>query len=131
MLAPGVAHGSPRGRALLAGLGDADRHHRLHPPPIVWQRSLFAIYGINIEAVTVVVTAFMVGLGGGSLAGGAVSRDPGRPALALFGAVELAIGAFGVGSLRLFRRVGRARSLFPSRPRRRSSSEIRRAPAMV
>jgi len=25
---------------------------------IVWQRSLFAIYGINVEAVTVVVTAF-------------------------------------------------------------------------
>ncbi len=77
---------------------------------IVWQRSLFAIYGINIEAVTVVVTAFMVGLGVGSLAGGAVSRDPGRPALALFGVVELAIGAFGVGSLRLFRWVG-ARTL--------------------
>ncbi|HTB57691.1 MAG TPA: fused MFS/spermidine synthase [Polyangia bacterium] len=73
---------------------------------IVWQRSLFAIYGINIEAVTVVVTAFMVGLGVGSLVGGAVSKDPRRPALALFGAVELAIGAFGVGSLRLFRWVG-------------------------
>ena len=77
---------------------------------IVWQRSLFAIYGINIEAVTVVVTAFMVGLGVGSLVGGAVSRDPRRPALALFGGVELAIGAFGVGSLRLFRWVG-ARTL--------------------
>lgn len=77
---------------------------------IVWQRSLFAIYGINIEAVTVVVTAFMVGLGVGSLAGGAVSKDPRRPALALFGAVELAIGFFGVGSLRLFRWAG-ARTL--------------------
>jgi spermidine synthase len=73
---------------------------------IVWQRSLFAIYGINIEAVTVVVTGFMVGLGVGSLVGGAVSKDPRRPALALFGAVELCIGAFGVGSLRLFRWVG-------------------------
>ena len=77
---------------------------------IVWQRSLFAIYGINIEAVTVVVTAFMVGLGVGSLAGGALSKDPSRPALALFGAVELAIGLFGVGSLRLFRWAG-ARTL--------------------
>jgi spermidine synthase len=73
---------------------------------IVWQRSLFAIYGINIEAVTVVVTGFMVGLGVGSLVGGAVSKDPRRPALALFGGVELAIGAFGVASLRLFRWVG-------------------------
>ena len=29
---------------------------------IVWQRALFAIYGINIESVTVVVSAFMLGL---------------------------------------------------------------------
>ena len=33
---------------------------------IVWQRSLFAIYGVNIESVTIVVTAFMLGLGLGS-----------------------------------------------------------------
>src|SRR5438552_269739 len=34
---------------------------------IVWQRSLFVIYGINIESVTIVVSAFMLGLGLGSL----------------------------------------------------------------
>lgn len=73
---------------------------------IVWQRSLFAIYGINVEAVTVVVTAFMVGLGVGSLAGGAVSKDPRRPALALFGVVETAIGVFGLCSLALLRWIG-------------------------
>ena len=28
---------------------------------IVWQRALFAIYGINIESVTIVVSAFMLG----------------------------------------------------------------------
>jgi predicted membrane-bound spermidine synthase len=77
---------------------------------VVWQRSLFAIYGINVEAVTVVVTAFMVGLGFGSLAGGALSKSPRVPALALFGVVELAIGAFGLGSLPLYRWVG-ARTL--------------------
>jgi hypothetical protein len=27
---------------------------------IVWQRPLFAIYGVNIESVTVVVSAFML-----------------------------------------------------------------------
>jgi spermidine synthase len=73
---------------------------------VVWQRSLFAIYGINIESVTVVVTAFMLGLGFGSLAGGAVSKDPRRPALLLFGLVELSIGAFGLISLDLFHWVG-------------------------
>lgn len=77
---------------------------------IVWQRALFAIYGINIEAVTVVVTAFMVGLGVGSLAGGALSRHPRWPALVLFAGIELGIGAFGLGSLPLFRWVG-ARTL--------------------
>ena len=73
---------------------------------VVWQRSLFAIYGINIESVTVVVTAFMLGLGFGSFAGGAVSKSPERPALLLFSLVELSIGAFGLVSLPLFHAVG-------------------------
>ena len=73
---------------------------------VIWQRSLFAIYGINIESVTVVVTAFMLGLGLGSLVGGAVSKDPRRPALLLFALVELSIGAFGLASLPLFHWVG-------------------------
>src|SRR5437588_7600972 len=37
---------------------------------IVWQRALFSLYGINIQSVTIVVSAFMLGLGLGSLAGG-------------------------------------------------------------
>jgi spermidine synthase len=41
---------------------------------IVWQRALFSIYGVNIESVTTVVTAFMLGLGFGSLGGGFVSK---------------------------------------------------------
>jgi predicted membrane-bound spermidine synthase len=73
---------------------------------IVWQRSLYAIYGINIESVTMVVTAFMLGLGVGSVAGGAVSKDPKRPALLLFSMVELGIGLFGFVSLRVFHAVG-------------------------
>lgn len=73
---------------------------------VVWQRSLFAIFGINIESVTVIVTAFMLGLGLGSLVGGIVSKDPKRPALLLFGLVELGIGIFGLVSLPLFHAVG-------------------------
>jgi predicted membrane-bound spermidine synthase len=73
---------------------------------VVWQRALYAIYGINVESVTVIVTAFMLGLGVGSLAGGAVSKNPRRPALLLFALVELGIGAFGALSLALFRAVG-------------------------
>jgi len=73
---------------------------------IVWQRALFTIYGINIESVTVVVTAFMIGLGAGSLAGGAVSKDARRPVLLFFALAEIGIGLFGFSSLSLFHRVG-------------------------
>ncbi|MBS2017526.1 MAG: hypothetical protein JST00_31885 [Deltaproteobacteria bacterium] len=74
---------------------------------IVWQRALYAIYGINIESVTMVVTAFMLGLGLGSLAGGVVSKDPKRPVLLMFSGVELGIGLFGIVSLGVFHAVGK------------------------
>lgn len=73
---------------------------------VVWQRALFVIYGVNIESVTVIVTAFMLGLGVGSLLGGALSKDPKRPALLLFSWVELTIGLYGFASLAIFRWVG-------------------------
>jgi spermidine synthase len=69
---------------------------------IVWQRALFAIYGVNIESVTVIVTVFMLGLGFGSLAGGRLSKVPGLRVLIAFGAIEIGIGLFGAVSLSLF-----------------------------
>jgi len=69
---------------------------------IVWERALFTLYGVNIESVTMVVTAFMVGLGFGSLAGGVVSRYHRWPQLRIFGLIELLIGLYGVFSLNLF-----------------------------
>ncbi|HEY8073433.1 MAG TPA: hypothetical protein VIF62_04975 [Labilithrix sp.] len=75
---------------------------------IVWQRALYSIYGINIESVTMIVTAFMLGLGLGSLAGGVVSKDPKRPVLLMFALVELGIGLFGAVSLRVFHVIGEA-----------------------
>jgi predicted membrane-bound spermidine synthase len=75
---------------------------------VVWQRALFAIFGINVESVTVVVTAFMLGLGLGSLAGGALSKRDRWPALLVFAALELGIGLFGFFSLPIFAAVGRA-----------------------
>jgi spermidine synthase len=55
----------------------------------------------------VVVTGFLLGLGLGSLVGGYLSRIPGIPLLALFGAAELSTAAYGLFSLRLFHEVGR------------------------
>jgi hypothetical protein len=68
---------------------------------LVWQRALFRIFGVHVESVTVVVTAFMVGLGLGSLLGGRLSRRR-LPLLPLLAAIEALTAAFGVVSLRVF-----------------------------
>jgi hypothetical protein len=75
---------------------------------IVWQRALFTIFGSNVESVSLVVTAFMLGLGLGSLVGGFVSRLPRLPLVLAFGVVEIGIGVFGLVSLDLFAYVGAA-----------------------
>src|SRR3954470_952654 len=66
---------------------------------LTWQRALFRIFGVNIESVTIVVTAFMLGLGLGSLAGGWLSKRRAIPLLPLLAAIELTTGAFGLVSL--------------------------------
>jgi spermidine synthase len=73
---------------------------------IVWQRALFAIYGLNIQSVTIVVSGFMLGLGLGSLAGGALSSSRRLSPVMLFAIAELLTGIFGAVSLRLFHRIG-------------------------
>ena len=73
---------------------------------LTWQRELFRIFGVNIESVTIVVTAFMLGLGLGSLAGGWLSKRRNIPLLPLFAALELMTAAFGIVSLSIFDRVG-------------------------
>ena len=73
---------------------------------IVWQRALFAIYGLNIQSVTIVVSGFMLGLGLGSLAGGALSSSRRLAPVMLFAIAELLTGIFGAVSLRLFHRIG-------------------------
>ena len=70
---------------------------------IVWQRALFALYGISIESVTIVVSAFMLGLGLGSLGGGVLSRSKRFKPVALFAVAELGIAVFAVTSLSMFK----------------------------
>src|ERR1700674_836597 len=69
---------------------------------VVWQRALFAIYGVNAQSVAVVVTAFMLGLGLGSLAGGRLSARFPRHGILIFGLAELGVAVFGLCSLSLF-----------------------------
>jgi predicted membrane-bound spermidine synthase len=74
---------------------------------VAWERVLYAIFGINIESVTIVVTAFLLGLGLGSLYGGSVSTRGAHECLRRFGILELAIGAFGACSIAFYHAVGR------------------------
>lgn len=73
---------------------------------LVWQRALFRIFGVNIESVTIVVTAFMLGLGFGGLAGGWLSKRQRMPLLLLLAAIEALTGIFGLFSLSMFEQVG-------------------------
>lgn len=69
---------------------------------IVWQRVLFSIYGVNSQSVAVVVSAFMIGLGLGSLLGGALSTRFPQRSIQMFGLAELGIAVFGLSSLKIF-----------------------------
>ena len=70
---------------------------------VVWQRVLSLHAGIDLLAATTVVTAFMAGLGLGSLAGGAIADRLGpRRSLLAFALSNTAIGAFAWISLWLF-----------------------------
>ncbi|HEX5385068.1 MAG TPA: hypothetical protein VFW66_00025 [Gemmatimonadales bacterium] len=74
---------------------------------VVWERTLFAVIGINVEAVALIVTLFILGLGLGSLAGGYASRVTTRSLIGWFAAIELGTGLYGLASLPLFHLVGR------------------------
>ncbi len=70
---------------------------------VIWQRILAIFSGADVFSVTIIVAAFMAGLGLGSLAGGQIAdRVTARTSLMLFGFAELAIAAFGYFSARLY-----------------------------
>lgn len=70
---------------------------------VVWQRVLSLHAGIDLLAATTVVTAFMAGLGLGSLAGGALADRLGaQRSLLAFAASNAGIGVFAWSSLWLF-----------------------------
>jgi MFS family permease len=73
---------------------------------VVWQRLLFTVVGVDIESVTIVVSTFMLGLGGGALLGGWLADAWPRRILWLFCGAEAAIGAFGLASTDLILGLG-------------------------
>jgi spermidine synthase len=80
---------------------------------LTWQWALSGIFGGSIEAVTILVAAFMVGLGLGSLAGGWLSKRRDIPLLPLLAAIELVSGACGLASLQIFNSAGALTSALP------------------
>ncbi len=70
---------------------------------VIWQRMLAIFSGADVYSATIIVSAFMAGLGIGSLAGGHVAdRISERTSLVLFGIAELAVAAFGILSTPLY-----------------------------
>ena len=70
---------------------------------VVWQRMLVLPIGADVYSTTVIVGAFMAGLGCGSLAGGHLAdRLTRRQSIAMFFAAETAVGVFGAASRLLF-----------------------------
>lgn len=73
---------------------------------LVWQRCLFTVYGSNWESITVIVTAFLLGLGIGSYWGGRTTLDRKMQPATRFGVLEIFVALFGLISVPLITGVG-------------------------
>ena len=62
---------------------------------VVWTRDLVLIFGNTTQAIVTTVTAFLAGLGIGSLLGAAIGPKLRRP-LSLYGALEIAVACFAL-----------------------------------
>lgn len=62
---------------------------------VVWTRELVLLFGNTTQAIVTTVTAFLAGLGLGSLAGGRLARRLGRP-LAVYGALEITVACLAL-----------------------------------
>jgi predicted membrane-bound spermidine synthase len=70
---------------------------------VIWQRLLVIFSGADVYSVTIIVAAFMAGLGLGSLGGGRLAdRLSPQWNLRVFALAELAVGLFGLASKTLY-----------------------------
>jgi predicted membrane-bound spermidine synthase len=72
---------------------------------VAWQRILFASFGVDLISITIIVSAFMLGLGLGALAGGWAGDHWPNHALVIFAVSEAGIGLFGLCSPHFMRSI--------------------------
>lgn len=72
----------------------------------VWVRLLELYFGVTLTAITLIVSAYMGGLGLGSMLGGRIAGRSRNPIL-LYGIIEAAIGIFGLLSPALINWIGK------------------------
>lgn len=62
---------------------------------LVWQRYLFVSLGVDIDSVTLIVSAFMLGIGIGGALGGWIADERAGLRLRIYGLFELALAVLG------------------------------------
>ena len=73
---------------------------------IAWQRALFAWYGVDLDAISIIVSVFMLGLGTGAMIGGWLADRFHRKRILIFSLIEMTMGSFGLYSLDIIDRIG-------------------------
>jgi len=73
---------------------------------IAWQRALFGWYGVDIDAISMIVSVFMLGLGSGAIIGGWLADKFHRRRILTFSLIEMTIGLFGLFSLDIIDHIG-------------------------
>jgi spermidine synthase len=74
---------------------------------IVWERLLGLHFGVTMVSITLIVAAYMAGLGIGSLIGGRIARNL-KNALLFYGILEIGIAVFGIFSPGIIVRIGQS-----------------------
>jgi spermidine synthase len=100
-----VVSADPRLRMIVSGLFAASGFAALLYQ-VAWQRTLFGWFGVDLDSVSVIVSIFMLGLGGGALIGGRLADRFPAHRIRLFAAIEVIIGVFGFFSLAVLDFVG-------------------------
>ncbi|MBK9622806.1 MAG: hypothetical protein IPO31_26805 [Candidatus Obscuribacter sp.] len=77
---------------------------------VAWQRLLTINYGVGPVSVTLIVSMYMLGLGLGALAGGALAQRYAGKSVLIYCLCEIILGLFGLASIPILHWLGNATS---------------------